>query len=91
MRVVNIKQAKTDLSKLFDEAIAGHAILIANANTGKRVKLIPVDDDTEQVGEQNLPGYGMLRGLLNLQPGWHTQKSDEADDAETIELFGLNE
>ena len=89
MKVVNIKQAKTDLSKLFEEAIAGHVILIANANTGKRVKLIPVDDDTEQVGEQNLPGYGMLRGLLNLRPGWDSEESDEADDAETIKLFGL--
>jgi prevent-host-death family protein len=57
MKIVNMHQAKTHLSRLIDEAVAGEEVVIAKA--GKpMVKLVPY---TAELGPRPL---GILRGQI---------------------------
>jgi prevent-host-death family protein len=60
MRVVNVHQAKTHLSRLIDEAHAGETIVLAKA--GKPwARLMPLAPPAPQ----RIPGRLRSRGLLN--------------------------
>jgi prevent-host-death family protein len=64
MRVVNVHQAKTHLSRLIDEAHAGETIVLAKA--GKPwARLMPL----EPPAPQRIPGRLRSRGPLSQRAG----------------------
>lgn len=74
MKVLNIHQAKTHLSKLIEEAVGGERIVVAKA--GKpMVQLVPL-------GQPGVPRpLGLLSGQVKESPDcW-------ADDEQVIEWF----
>jgi prevent-host-death family protein len=59
MKTVNLHAAKTHLSRLVDEAVAGHEVVIAKS--GKpMVRLVPVTTRTRRTG------FGTLRGKIRI-------------------------
>lgn len=74
MKILNIHQAKTHLSKLIEQAVGGESIVVAKA--GKpMVQLVPVG----QPGEPRQ--LGLLSGQVKEAPDcW-------ADDEQVIEWF----
>ena len=77
MKTVNLHAAKTQLSKLVDEAAAGEEIVIAKA--GKpMVRLVPVSPRTER------RGFGADKGKIVI--------GDDFDDPlppEILKAFGI--
>ena len=74
MRVVNVHQAKTYLSRLIDDAHAGETILLAKA--GKpRVRLMPLAPPPPP---QRIPGRSRSRGPLS-QPNVLLDPMDPSD------------
>jgi prevent-host-death family protein len=72
---VNIHHAKTHLSRLIEQAMAGEEVTIAKA--GKpMVRLVPV--------EVKKPILGSGRGTITMTEGWDDPMTDEEFD----ELFG---
>ncbi len=75
----NIHDAKTNLSKLIERALAGEEVIIAKA--GKPlVRLQPVQAAKPE-GRRGI--LGAMRGQFQLQPGW----DDPALDKEIEDLF----
>ncbi|MEO8096455.1 MAG: type II toxin-antitoxin system prevent-host-death family antitoxin [Acidobacteriota bacterium] len=65
---VNIHEAKTQLSKLIERALAGEEVTIAKA--GKPlVKLIPI--------AVKMPVLGSARGTFELPEGWDDPMTEE--------------
>jgi prevent-host-death family protein len=74
---VGVRQAKTELTKLINAAIAGETVIITNH--GKPlVRLVP-----EKTKPAKNRGYGCLKGILELPPGWDSPEAD----AEFEDLF----
>jgi prevent-host-death family protein len=66
---VNVHQAKTNLSRLIQQAENGEEVIIAR--DGKpAVKLVPVTPETP---EQNYRIPGRLKGKLNLPENWEEE------------------
>ena len=61
MRTVNMHEAKTKLSSLVEEALAGEDVIIARAGT-PLVKLVPVRRDTRP----RKPGR--FKGMIRMAP-----------------------
>ena len=61
MKTVNVHAAKTHLSRLLDEAVAGREIVIAKAGTPV-VRLVPVARASARTG------FGSLKGKLRISP-----------------------
>ena len=73
---VGVRQAKTELTKLINAAIAGETVVITNH--GKPlVRLVP-----EVTKPAKNRGYGCLKGF-ELPPGWDSPETD----AEFEDLF----
>jgi len=72
---VNIHQAKTHLSRLIEQALAGEDIVIAKAGA-PLVRLVRIERDK--------PKLGTARGQFQLKDGW----DDALTDKEIDELFG---
>lgn len=69
MRIVNIYEAKTCLSKLVDDAICGNEIIIARA--GKPVaKLGPID-------KKPVRRFGVLKNKIKIAKDFDAPLSDE--------------
>lgn len=67
--VVNIHEAKTHLSRLVDQAVAGREIVIAKA--GKpMVRLLPIDRDQPRVP-------GSMKGRISLAPDFDAPLPDD--------------
>lgn len=67
--VVNIHEAKTHLSRLVDQAVAGQEIVIAKA--GKpMVRLLPIDRDQPRVP-------GSMKGRISLAPDFDAPLPDD--------------
>ena len=61
MRIVNMHEAKTKLSKLVEDALAGEEIILAKA--GKRlVRLVPYE------GHPQPRKPGRLKGKIKIEP-----------------------
>jgi prevent-host-death family protein len=74
MKIVNIQEAKTHLSRLVEEASAGQTIVIAKAGR-PRVRLTPC---SPEASPRKLGGW---EGKVSVGPGF-----DQVDDA-IIALF----
>ena len=69
---VGIRQAKIDLSKLVKSVLQGEKVVITNH--GKPiVELVPAP----RKGRSANRGYGSLRDVLNLPPGWDSPEAEE--------------
>jgi prevent-host-death family protein len=78
MRIVNIHEAKTQLSRLVDAAAKGEPFIIAKA--GKPlVKVVPIDAPTAP------RRLGFMRGEFNVPDDFDTM-----DQAEIEKLFGVD-
>ncbi len=81
MKKVNIHAAKTQLSKLVDEAAAGEPFIIAKA--GKpMVKVVPLDAPTGK----RVRRIGFLEGQVSVPDDFNTMGS-----AEIERMFGGDE
>lgn len=75
MRVVNIHEAKTHLSRLVDRAPKGEPFIIAKA--GKPlVKVVPLD--AAPVVEKKR--FGFLRGQISVPDDFDTMFADEIEE-----------
>ncbi len=72
---VNIHEAKTQLSKLIQQALDGEEVIIAKAGT-PLVRLVRISDDP--------PILGSAKGLFKLKDGWDQPLTDK----ELLEVFG---
>ncbi len=72
---VNIHNAKTHLSKLIEQAMAGEEVVIAKAGH-PLVRLVRI--------EEQRPVLGSARGTFELKEGWDAPLSD----SEFFDLFG---
>lgn len=69
MRVINIHEAKTHLSRLAEEVAAGEEIVIAKA--GKPVmKLVPIEKSKTRK-------FGMLKGKIRIAKDFDAPLSEE--------------
>ena len=73
---VNIHHAKTHLSKLIEQALAGEEVIIAKVGN-PLVKLVRI--------EREKPVLGSAAGDFELKDGWDAPLTD----AEMHELFGI--
>jgi prevent-host-death family protein len=80
MRTFNIHEAKTNLSRLVDEAERGEPFIIAKAGKPK-VKVVRIDDPPAK-GKRRL---GFMKGMYTL-PG-NFEEIDKQLDKEIEELF----
>ncbi len=76
---VNIRQAKTTLSSLVDQAFRGQTVIITVRGKGK-IQLVP-EPEAVPMG-----GFGMYPHLRETIPAW-SQEQDELEDAELTALF----
>jgi prevent-host-death family protein len=76
MKTVNIHAAKTQLSKLVEDAVAGEEIVIAKAGQ-PMVRLVPVEPVKRR-------GFGADRGKLKVPPDF-----DAPLPPEILKAFGV--
>lgn len=76
MRIVNIHEARTQLSKLVEFAAGGESIIIAKAGR-PMVKVVPLD----QAESLEMIKQGFIKDSLHVP--------DELDEAESEEMSGL--
>ena len=75
---VGIKAAKVDLSRLIKAALGGEKVVITDR--GKPlVRLVPEPSKPKDPRR----GYGSLKGVLNLPPGWDSPEADK----ELLDMF----
>jgi prevent-host-death family protein len=72
---VNIHEAKTQLSKLIQQALDGEDVIIAKAGT-PLVRLVRISEDP--------PILGSAKGQFTLKKGWDQPLTDE----ERLKVFG---
>lgn len=82
MRTINIHEAKTQLSKLVEEAAKGEPFVIAKA--GKPMVKVMALDAPEP---RKIQRFGFMKGVGTTIP----EDFDRMFDAEIEELFGLND
>lgn len=80
MRIFNIHEAKTNLSRLVDEAEQGNSFVIAKAGKPK-VKVVPIDEPSAK-GKRRL---GFMKGMYTLPDNF--DEIDDQLDREIAELF----
>ena len=69
---IGIRNAKSDLSKIIKAALEGERVVITNH--GKPlVRLVPEAIKPKHPGR----GYGALKDVLNLPPGWDSPEAEE--------------
>lgn len=74
MKTVNIHAAKTNLSRLVEEAAKGEPFIIAKA--GKpMVKVVPLDAPTQK----KMKRIGFLKGQIKVPDDFDTMLSDEIE------------
>ncbi|MBC7163207.1 type II toxin-antitoxin system Phd/YefM family antitoxin [Immundisolibacter sp.] len=81
MRTINIREAKTHLSKLIDQAVRGQAFVIAKA--GKPLVKVCRLDAADETPRQRL---GFLAGQIEVPDDF-----DRMGEAHIAQLFGADE
>lgn len=75
MRVVNIHEAKTHLSRLVEQAAEGESFVIAKA--GKpMVRVVPLENAAPTAPPSR---FGFLRGQINIPDDFDTMGQDEIE------------
>lgn len=72
---IGVRQAKAELSRLIESALAGETIIITNH--GRRLaRIVP-----EPAKPAPRRGFGCLKESLALQPGWDSPELDQQIEA----------
>lgn len=79
MRSVNIHEAKTNLSRLVEEAAAGEPFVIAKAGKPK-VKVVPIDTSSAKAKR-----LGFMKGMYTLPENF--EEIDKGLDKEIEKMF----
>jgi prevent-host-death family protein len=69
---VGIKAAKADLSRLIKAAIDGERVVITDRGN-PLVRLVPEAPKPKDAKR----GFGSLKGIIKLPPGWDSPEADE--------------
>jgi len=70
MQTINIHDAKTNFSKLVDQAAAGEEIIIAKA--GKPMaRLVPLQKQKRKIH------FGVMKGKIEIREGFYDPMSEE--------------
>ena len=77
MKTVNLHAAKTHLSRLVDDAVNGEEIVIAKAGRPV-VRLVPVDNEAEEMAERRRRSLGALKGKMWLADDFDALPDDVA-------------
>ena len=72
MKIINISQAKTQLSKLVDQAVKGEAFIIAKA--GKPLVKVTKLDITEKLTTKRI---GFMKGQIQVPDDFDTMGKSE--------------
>ncbi len=81
---VGIKQAKSNLSKLVNDAQQGKRVFLVNR--GKRVaELVPVSEPAVK----NRRGLGMFKEKIHPPKGWGSKKQRKQSEKQILELMGI--
>jgi prevent-host-death family protein len=83
MKTVNVHAAKTQLSRLIDEAVKGEEVIIAKAGRPV-VRLVPVDKELEEMAERRRRSLGSWKGKI-----WMSEDFDELPD-DVARAFGID-
>ncbi|WP_031361427.1 type II toxin-antitoxin system Phd/YefM family antitoxin [Caballeronia sordidicola] len=70
MQTVNIHDAKTNFSKLVDQAAAGEEIIIAKAGT-PMARLVPLQKQKRKIQ------FGLMKDEIEIKPGFYDPMTDE--------------
>jgi prevent-host-death family protein len=70
MQTVNIHDAKTNFSKLVDQAAAGEEIIIAKAGT-PMARLVPLQKEKRKIQ------FGVLKDEIKMKDGFYDPMSEE--------------
>lgn len=70
MQTVNIHDAKTNFSKLVDQAAAGEEIIIAKAGT-PMARLVPLQKQKRKIQ------FGVMKGAIEIKEGFYDPMSEE--------------
>lgn len=84
MTVVNVHEAKTNLSRLIEQALRGEEVVIAR-NGVPAVKLVQVEAET-QTKPKRQPGFWSGR-IKEIDPDWWKPDDELADLFEGSESF----
>ena len=83
MKTVNVHAAKTQLSRLIDEAVKGEEVIIAKAGRPV-VRLVAVQKELEEMAERRRRSYGSWTGKV-----WMSDDFNELGD-ELARAFGID-
>ena len=88
MIIANIHSAKTNLSKLIEQAEAGEEVVIAR-NGKPTVRLTPISDVVDIPRRSDgLPAWmGALRGKIHISPDFEDYDAEIANAFEESEIF----
>ena len=88
MVVANIHNAKTNLSKLIEQAEAGEEVVIAR-NGKPVVRLVPVEAPVDEVRRPDgLPAWmGSLKGQISISPDFDAYDGEIERMFEESEIF----
>jgi prevent-host-death family protein len=70
MQTVNIHDAKTNFSKLVDQAAAGEEIIIAKAGT-PMARLVPLQKQKRKIQ------FGLMKGQIEIKQGFYDPMTEE--------------
>jgi prevent-host-death family protein len=70
MQTVNIHDAKTNFSKLVDQAAAGEEIIIAKAGT-PMARLVPLQKQKRKIQ------FGVMKGQIEIKQGFYDPMTEE--------------
>ena len=70
MQTVNIHDAKTNFSKLVDQAAAGEEIIIAKAGT-PMARLVPLQKQKRKIQ------FGVMKGQIEIKQGFYEPMTEE--------------
>src|SRR5262245_5919189 len=82
-KIVNVHAAKTQLSRLIDEAVKGEEVIIAKAGR-PAVRLVAVRNEMEEMAERRRRSFGSMKGKI-----WMSDDFDELPD-DVARGFGID-
>src|SRR5262245_66114474 len=82
-KIVNVHAAKTQLSRLIDEAVKGEEVIIAKAGR-PAVRLVAVRNEMEEMAERRRRSLGSLKGRI-----WMSEDFNELPD-DVARAFGID-
>ena len=83
MKTVNVHAAKTQLSRLIDDAVNGEEVIIAKAGRPV-VRLVAIQDELEEMAERRRRSFGSWKGKV-----WMSDDFNELGD-DLARAFGID-